>query len=40
MLFRSLKEEYGLQTDYEEFFVDYQVFGANLMPDVTVLERT
>ncbi len=35
-----LKEEYGLQTDYEEFFVDYQVFGANLMPDVTVLERT
>lgn len=35
-----LKDEYGLQTDYEEFFVDYQVFGANLMPDVTVLERT
>lgn len=36
----TLKEEYGLQYDSEEFFVDYQVFGANLMPDVVVLERT
>lgn len=37
---KILREEYGLQYDSEEFFVDYQVFGANLMPDVTVLERT
>lgn len=36
----TLKEEYGLQYDSEEFFVDYQVFGANLIPDVTVLDRT
>lgn len=35
----ALKGEYGLQYDAEEFFVDYQVFGANLMPDVTVLDR-
>lgn len=35
-----LKKQYGLQYDSEQFFVDYQVFGANLMPDVTVLERT
>lgn len=35
-----LKEEYGLQYDSEEFFVDYQVYGANLKPDVTVLPRT
>ncbi len=34
-----LREEYGLQYDSDEFFVDYQVFGANLMPDVTVLDR-
>ena len=34
-----LKKEYGLQYDSEEFLIDYQVFGANLMPDVTVLER-
>lgn len=33
-----LKEEYGLQYDTDAFFVDYQVFGANLIPDVTVLE--
>lgn len=36
----ALKEEYGLQYDSEEFFVDYQVYGANLVPDVTILERT
>lgn len=36
----ALKEEYGLQYDSEEFLVDYQVFGANLIPDVTVLDRT
>lgn len=36
----ALKEQYGLQYDSELFFVDYQVFGANLMPDVTVIERT
>ena len=35
----TLREEYGLQYDSEEFFVDYQVFGANLMPEVTVLDR-
>ncbi len=35
-----LKEKYGLQYDSTEFFVDYQVFGANLMPDVMVLDRT
>ncbi len=34
-----LREEYGLQIDYDEFFVDYQVFGANLIPDVTILDR-
>lgn len=35
----TLREEYGLQYDSDEFFVDYQVFGANLIPDVTVLDR-
>lgn len=35
----DLKGEYGLQYDSEEFFVDYQTFGANLIPDVTVLDR-
>lgn len=34
-----LKDEYGLQYDSKLFFVDYQVIGANLMPDVTIIER-
>lgn len=35
-----LKEHYGLTYDDDLFFVDYQVFGSNLMPDVTVLKRS
>lgn len=34
-----LEEEYGFSYDKEQFFVDYQVLGANIMPDVTVIER-
>lgn len=34
-----LQEEYSLQYDSEQFFVDYQVTGANMLPDVTVIER-
>lgn len=32
-----LKEHYGLTYDEDAYFVDYQVYGANLLPDVTVL---
>lgn len=34
-----LKKEYGITYDESRFFVDYQVLGANLMPDITVIER-
>lgn len=34
-----LQKEYGLQYDANTFFIDYQVLGANMMPDVTVIER-
>lgn len=34
-----LKENYGLIYDEDYFFVDYQVSGANLFPDITILER-
>ncbi len=34
-----LKKEYGVQYDTEHFFVDYQVLGENIMPDVTVVEK-
>lgn len=34
-----LKREYGLQYDTERFFVDYQALGANIVPDVTIVEK-
>ncbi len=34
-----LKEEYGMRYEGKDFFVDYQVFGANLTPDITVIGR-
>lgn len=34
-----LEEQYGFSYDKEHFFVDYQLLGANIMPDVTVIER-
>ena len=34
-----LKDNYGLTYDEERFFVDYQVLGSNLLPDVTIIDR-
>ena len=34
-----LKDNYGLTYDESRFFVDYQDRGANILPDVTVIER-
>lgn len=34
-----LKAEYGIRYDTDQFFVDYQILGANIMPDVTVIEK-
>lgn len=33
-----LQEHYGLQIDGNRYTVCYSVFGANMMPDITVLE--
>lgn len=33
-----LEEHYGLTYDRERYWIDYQPVGANLMPDMTVLE--
>lgn len=33
-----LKEHYGLTYNEDRFFVDYRVSGANVLPDVTVIE--
>lgn len=34
-----LQKEYGIQYDSEKYFIDYQVLGSNLMPDVTIIRR-
>lgn len=34
-----LRENYGITYDTSKFFVDYQITGSNLMPDVTIIER-
>ena len=34
-----LQEHYGIQVNEDRYYVFYEVFGANMMPDITVLER-
>lgn len=34
-----LKVHYGLTYDEDRFFVDYQVVGANILPDITIIEK-
>lgn len=34
-----LEEHYGIIYDKEKFFVDYEIIGANIMPEVTVMEK-
>lgn len=34
-----LVEHYGLTYDHDRFFVDYRIAGANIYPDVTILEE-
>ena len=35
-----LQDQYGIQISNQKYTVVYHAFGANLMPDITVLERT
>lgn len=34
-----LTAHYGLQIDMDRYTVYYTIFGSNLMPDITVLEK-
>ena len=34
-----LEDNYGLTYNKEHFYIDYQYIGANLRPDVTIIER-
>lgn len=35
----ALKERYGLRYDEERFFVHYDAFASNVMPDIAVIMR-
>ena len=34
-----VEEHYGLTYDKKRFFVDYEVLGSNMIPDITVIEQ-
>ncbi len=34
-----LKENYGIQIDEEKYTVYYEIFGDNIMPEITVMEK-
>ena len=36
---QDLKDTCGIRYDTDLFFVDYQIGGSNLLPDITVIER-
>ena len=38
-LLEYLKENYGLTYNEDLFYVDYRTTGANLIPDVTIIEK-
>ena len=33
-----MEEKYGLQIDKDRYYVDYNIFASNIMPDFTVLD--
>ncbi len=35
-----IEEHYGLAYDHNRFIVDYESIGSNIMPNVTVIERS
>ena len=35
-----IEEHYGLTYDHDRFLIDYEVMGSNLMPNVTIIERS
>jgi hypothetical protein len=34
-----LEENYGIQIDKDQYTVFYVIFGDNIMPDITVMEK-
>lgn len=34
-----IQEHYGISYNPDKYFVDYQVLGENLFPDITIIEK-
>ena len=34
-----IQEHYGIIYDTDKYFVDYQVLGENIFPDITIIEK-
>ena len=34
-----LKETYGISYNSEKYFVDYQILGENIMPEITIIKK-
>ena len=34
-----LEEHYGLEYNREKYFIDYEIFASNVMPNIDVFER-
>lgn len=34
-----LVKSYGIRYDSKKYFIDYQILGANILPDVTIIDR-
>lgn len=34
-----LEKNYGLEYDHEKYFIDYELFASNVMPNIDVFER-
>ncbi len=34
-----IEDHYGLTYNHDHYYIDYQFIGANLRPDITIIER-
>lgn len=37
--YEYIKENYGVRINEEKYFVSYDIFASNIMPDITIIER-
>lgn len=38
--YEYIRDHYGVKIDEERFIVHYEVFASNIMPDITLVERS